>query len=90
MLSDRQTTGWTAGHPMLRQTPPPPRPNFVGRIKHAARLLVCITLKTVVLIDILRQMVQKSGFTMLLWSYWRPSWISQLAEGNLLSVWYSL
>ena len=45
-----------------------------------------ITMRNVVLLDILRQMVQKSGFNMWLWPSWRPSWMSPLAQGFSLTI----
>ena len=48
-------------------------------------LLLCITIRKAVLLDILSQMVQKLGFIMRQWpswqQFWWPSWISQLAQG---------
>ena len=48
-------------------------------------LLLCITTRKVILLDILSQMVQKLGFIMRQrpsWQQsWWPSWISQLAQG---------
>ena len=62
---DRQTTDRTAGYPMLRQYPPPQLRQGGGGIKHARNgLLVCITMRTVVLLDILCKIVQKLGFIM--------------------------
>ena len=51
-------------------------------------LLVCITIRKVVLLDILSQMVQKLGFIMRpYWQpSWRPSWISQLGQGLSLAI----
>ena len=43
-------------------------------------MLLCITIRKVVSLDILSQMVQKLGFIMRQ-QYWWPSWISQLAQG---------
>ena len=45
-----------------------------------------ITIRKVVLLDIPSQMVQKFGFIMWLWPSWRPSWISQLAQGYSLAI----
>ena len=39
-----------------------------------------------VLLDILRQMVQKLDFIMWLWPSWRPSWIYRLAQGFSLAI----
>ena len=48
-------------------------------------LMLCITIRKVVLLDILSQMVQTLGFIMRQrpsWQQsWWPSWISQLAQG---------
>ena len=46
------------------------------------RLLVCITMRKVVLHDILSQIVQKLGFIIWLW----PSWISRLAQEFSLAI----
>ena len=44
-------------------------------------VLLCITIRKVVLLDILSQMVQKLGFIMRQRPSWQQSWISQLAQG---------
>ena len=50
-------------------------------------LLLCITIRKVVSLDILSQMVQKLHVGFIIrqrpsWQqYWWPSWISQLAQG---------
>ena len=52
-------------------------------------LLLCITIRKVVLLDILSQMVQKLGFIIRQRPSWQPSWwpswISQLAQGYPLA-----
>ena len=48
--------------------------------------MVCITIRKVVLHDILSQLVQKLGFIIWLWPSWRPSWISRLAQEFSLAI----
>ena len=87
MRSDRQTDdGLDCWIPDATTIPPAPT-SPGGGDKHARNgLLVCISRRKVVLRDILCQMVQKLGFIMQLWSSWRSSWISRLAEGYSLSA----
>ena len=53
-------------------------------------LLLCITIRKVLLLGILSQMVRKLGFIMRQrpsWQQsWWPSWISQLAQGESLAI----